>query len=95
MVTAFIRKIDFYFRRDLILFSQGFAIIFAGLCPAPHQRNFLEKVSLDSSKTLKITKIAFPFGEGAEHLRGGRGGLQKDLMTSSVGFADTFSKGEG
>ena len=41
------------------------------------------------------TKIAFSFGEGAEHLRGGRGRIQKDLITSSVGYADTFSKGEG
>ena len=25
----------------------------------------------------------------------GRGGTQKDLITSSVGYADTFPKGEG
>ena len=26
---------------------------YAGLCPTPHQRNFLEKVPLESSKTFK------------------------------------------
>ena len=34
-----------------------------GFAPIPTKETFA-KVSLESSKTLKITKIAFPFGEG-------------------------------
>jgi len=33
-----------------------------GLCPKPRQRNFLEKVSLESSKTFNGAKLRFPQG---------------------------------
>jgi hypothetical protein len=49
-----------------MLAASGVGILL-GLCPKPHQGNFLKKVSLDPSKTLKKEYIDLSCGEGAPH----------------------------